>query len=98
VITVTGNSSAAKAGLLAEGLRCEKAGLLDRALALDTIAIHLIGLVILLTIRFGSLVFFDGALILSLLGFAGTIAVAQYIGRMHLRRRTGRNIPEDVDR
>jgi multicomponent K+:H+ antiporter subunit F len=72
--------------------------LADRALALDTIAIHLIGLVILLTIRFGSLVFFDGALILSLLGFAGTIAVAQYIGRMHLRRKTGRHMPEDVDR
>jgi multicomponent K+:H+ antiporter subunit F len=55
--------------------------LADRALAVDTIAIHLIGLVILLTLRLNSLVLFDGALVLSLLGFAGTIAIAQYIVR-----------------
>jgi multicomponent K+:H+ antiporter subunit F len=55
--------------------------LADRALAVDTIAVHLIGLVILLTLRLNSLVLFDGALVLSLLGFAGTIAVSQYIIR-----------------
>jgi len=61
--------------------------LADRALALDTIAIHLIGLVILFTLRIDSLVLMDGVLVLSLLGFAGTIAVAQYIARPHLQRR-----------
>jgi multisubunit Na+/H+ antiporter MnhF subunit len=61
--------------------------LADRALALDTVAIHLIGLVILLTLRLDSLVLMDGVLVLSLLGFAGTIAVAQYIARPHLQRK-----------
>jgi multicomponent K+:H+ antiporter subunit F len=60
--------------------------LADRAIALDTIAIHVIGFVILLTLRIDSLVLFDGALILSLVGFAGTVAVAQYIIRPHRRR------------
>jgi multicomponent K+:H+ antiporter subunit F len=59
--------------------------LADRAVALDTIAIHVIGLVILLTLRLDSLVMFDGALVLSLVGFAGTVAVAQYITRRRLK-------------
>jgi multicomponent K+:H+ antiporter subunit F len=71
--------------------------LADRALALDTIAIHLIGLVILLTLRLDSLVLFDGVLVLSLLGFAGTVAVAQYIARPHLRTRPKRALPKDPD-
>lgn len=60
--------------------------LADRAIALDTIAIHVIGFVILLTLRIDSLVLFDGALVLSLVGFAGTVAVAQYIIRPYRRR------------
>ena len=71
--------------------------LADRALALDTIAIHVIALVILFTLRLDSLVLFDGVLVLSLLGFAGTIAVAQYIARPHLRKRDGRDLPADPD-
>ena len=59
----------------------------DRAVALDTIAVHLVGFVILMTLRIDSLVLFDGALVLSLVGFAGTVAVAQYIIRPHRRRR-----------
>jgi multicomponent K+:H+ antiporter subunit F len=59
--------------------------LADRAIALDTIAIHIIGLIILLTIRLNSLVLFDGALVMSLVGFAGTVAVAQYITRRRLK-------------
>lgn len=62
--------------------------LADRAIALDTIATHVIAFVILLTLRIDSLVLFDGALVLSLVGFAGTVAVAQYIIRPH-RRRAG---------
>lgn len=61
--------------------------LADRAMALDIIAVHLVGLVVLLTLRIDSLVLFDGVLVLSLLGFAGTIAVAQYILRPHQRRK-----------
>jgi len=61
--------------------------LVDRAIALDTLAVQIIALVILLTLRLDSLVLFDGALVLSLVGFAGTVAVAQYIIRPHYRRR-----------
>jgi multicomponent K+:H+ antiporter subunit F len=61
--------------------------LADRAVALDTLAVHVVAFVILLTLRLNSLVLFDGALVLSLVGFAGTVAVSQYIVRPHLRRR-----------
>lgn len=60
--------------------------LVDRALAVDTLAVQLVGLVTLLTMRLGTLVYFDGILVLSLLGFAGTVAIAQYIGRPHLKK------------
>lgn len=59
--------------------------LADRALALDTIAVHIVALVILSTLRLDSLMLFDGALVLSLVGFAGTVAVAQYITRRRLK-------------
>jgi multisubunit Na+/H+ antiporter MnhF subunit len=67
--------------------------LADRAVALDTIAVHLVAFVILLTLRSDSLVLFDGALVLSLVGFAGTVAVAQYIIRPHHRRRADARAP-----
>lgn len=60
--------------------------LADRALAVDTLAIQLIGFVILLMLRNGNSDFIDGILVLSLIGFAGTVAVAQYIIRGHLRK------------
>ena len=60
--------------------------LADRALAADVISIQLIGLVILLTIRSGSLLLIDGMLVLALLGFAGTIAAAQFIARPHVQK------------
>ncbi len=69
----------------------------DRAIALDTLAIQVIGLVILLTLRIDSLVLFDGALVLSLVGFAGTVAVAQYIIRPHRRRRANPDAPVRQD-
>ena len=72
--------------------------LADRAVALDTIALHMVGFVILLTLRIDSLVLFDGALVLSLVGFAGTVAVAQYILRPHRRRgRPGTGAPTQQD-
>lgn len=57
--------------------------LADRALAADTIVIHLMAMVLLLTIRAESLLMFDGVIVLALLGFATTIAVAQYLLRRH---------------
>jgi multicomponent Na+:H+ antiporter subunit F len=62
--------------------------LADRALGADTLGIMLIGLVVLLCMMLKTLMFFDGILVLSLLGFAGTVAMAQYIGRPHMKKRS----------
>ncbi len=59
--------------------------LADRAMAVDVISVQLIGLVVLFTLRLDNLVLFDGILVLSLLGFAGTVAMGQYIVRRRLR-------------
>jgi len=55
----------------------------DRAMAVDTLGLHLIALVVLLSLKWHTLLFFDGILVLSLVGFAGAVAMAQYIGRPH---------------
>lgn len=55
--------------------------LADRGLAGDTIAMQVVGLSILLTIRIRTLMFFDAVLIISILGFASTLAFAQFIAR-----------------
>ena len=60
--------------------------LADRALAADALITHLVGLVLLFTIRAGTLLLFDGVLVLSLLGFVTTVAAAQYIARPNVRR------------
>ena len=55
--------------------------LADRGLAGDTIAMQVVGLSILLTIRIRTLMFFDAVLIISILGFASTLAFSQFIAR-----------------
>lgn len=55
--------------------------LVDRGIASDTIAIQVVALVILLTVVTRSLGLFDAVLIVSILGFVGTVAFAQFIGR-----------------
>lgn len=69
----------------------------DRALAVDTLGINLIALVVLLSLKFQTLIFFDGILVLSLVGFAGGVAMAQYIGRPHLRKAKGGKIVNPTD-
>ncbi len=54
--------------------------LADRVLASDTLALHVVALVVLLTIYLGDLTFFDAVLGVSIIGFAGTVGFAQYIG------------------
>lgn len=54
--------------------------LADRVLAGDAFSLHVVGLVILLTIYMGNTVFFDAALVVAIIGFASTLAFAQYIG------------------
>jgi len=55
--------------------------LIDRGIAADTISMQLVGIAILLTITLRTLLYFDSVLIFAILGFATTIAFAQFIGR-----------------
>ncbi len=55
--------------------------LIDRAVASDSIALQVVALVVLLSIRFSTIVEFDAVLIVSILGFVSTVAFAQFIGR-----------------
>ena len=52
----------------------------DRVLAADALSLQVVGLVILLGIQFHTLIFFDAALVVAIIGFASTLAFAQYIG------------------
>jgi multicomponent K+:H+ antiporter subunit F len=53
----------------------------DRALALDTMYINLVALVILLGMRYGTDLYFEAALLIALLGFVSTVALARYLSR-----------------
>lgn len=57
--------------------------LADRVLAGDTMAMLVAGLVILLAVKYGTSLFYDAALVVSILGFASTVAFSQYIGAKH---------------
>jgi multicomponent K+:H+ antiporter subunit F len=51
----------------------------DRALAMDTLAMNLIAVIVLLAIRHHTTAYFDAALVIAALGFIGTVAVSKYI-------------------
>ncbi|MBD9481841.1 K+/H+ antiporter subunit F [Pseudomonas sp. PDM14] len=53
----------------------------DRALALDTLYINAIALIILYGIWKGTELFFEVALLIAVLGFVSTVAVAKYMLR-----------------
>ncbi len=53
----------------------------DRVLALDTLYINTVALVILLGLRWRSALLFEAALIVSMLGFVSTVALARYLSR-----------------
>lgn len=53
----------------------------DRILALDTLYINAIALIILLGLRLRSDLFFEAALIIAVMGFVGTVAVAKHLLR-----------------
>ena len=50
----------------------------DRILALDTLYVDTIALLVVVGIRFAESAFFDGALVIALLGFVSTVALAKY--------------------
>jgi multicomponent K+:H+ antiporter subunit F len=53
----------------------------DRILALDTLYINTIALLMLFGIQLGSMVFFEAAVIIALLGFVGTLVLAKFVMR-----------------
>jgi multicomponent K+:H+ antiporter subunit F len=53
----------------------------DRVLALDTMYINVVALVVLMGVRFGTELFFEAALLIALLGFVSTVALARYLTR-----------------
>ncbi|MGB4466924.1 MAG: K+/H+ antiporter subunit F [Azovibrio sp.] len=53
----------------------------DRVLALDTLWICSMLMCLLLGIRYGSMIYFEVALLIALLGFVSTIAMAKFLMR-----------------
>ncbi|TXH97447.1 MAG: K+/H+ antiporter subunit F [Pseudomonas sp.] len=67
--------------LLAAARLVKGPSLPDRVLALDTLYINAIAMVILYGIWKGSELFFEIALLIAVLGFVSTVAVAKYMLR-----------------
>jgi len=53
----------------------------DRVLALDTLYINAVALAILLGLRLNTLLLFEAALIIAMLGFVSTVALGRYLAR-----------------
>lgn len=53
----------------------------DRVLALDTLYMSVVALIILLDIRWDTALLFEAALLVAMLGFVSTVALARYINR-----------------
>ena len=56
-------------------------GVADRILALDTLYINALALLVLLGIQLQSELYFEAALMIAMLGFAGTVALSKYLLR-----------------
>lgn len=54
-------------------------GLPDRILALDTLYINALALLVLLGLLFRTTLYFETALVIAMLGFAGTVVLAKYL-------------------
>jgi len=55
--------------------------LVDRVLALDTLYINASALTLLLGIRLGTVLLFEAALLIAMLGFITTVALGRYLAR-----------------
>ena len=53
----------------------------DRILALDTLSMNAVALSVLLGIRWQTALLFEAALLVAMLGFASTVALARYLSR-----------------
>ena len=55
--------------------------IIDRILAIDTLYLNAVALVLLQGIRLQSVLMFEAALIIAMLGFASTVALSRYLTR-----------------
>lgn len=53
----------------------------DRVLALDTLYVNTVGLVLLLGLQQDSDLLFEAALVIAMLGFIATVALARFVAR-----------------
>lgn len=53
----------------------------DRLLAVDTLYMNMVALIILLNIRWDTALLFEAALLVAMMGFVSTVALARYITR-----------------
>ena len=53
----------------------------DRLLALDTLYMNAVALIVLLGSRWNTALLFEAALLVAMLGFASTVALARYLSR-----------------
>ena len=53
----------------------------DRILALDTLSMNAVARIVLLGIRWQTALLFEVALLVAMLGFASTVALARYLSR-----------------
>lgn len=54
---------------------------IDRVLAIDTLYLNTVALVVLLGIRLETAMLFEAALVIAMLGFVSTVAMARYLTR-----------------
>jgi multicomponent K+:H+ antiporter subunit F len=55
--------------------------LADRILALDTLYVNSVALLILVGIRFDTILYFEAALLIAMMGFVSTVALSKYLLR-----------------
>lgn len=53
----------------------------DRIMALDTLYINSIALLVLLGMQLNTRIYFEGALLIAMMGFVGTIALCKFVLR-----------------
>lgn len=53
----------------------------DRILALDTLYVNSIALLVLFGIHLDTAIYFEAALLIAMMGFVGTVAIAKYLLR-----------------
>ena len=53
----------------------------DRILAIDTLYLNAVALIVMLGMRWNTALLFEAALLVAMLGFASTVALARYLSR-----------------